>query len=117
MILQKPWGLIRAYVLNQTCTVKLIEILPGEATSLHFHRLRDDMWIMLDDGLKVQVGEEIREPKAGDEIIIPAGQLHKIIGGDKAGRVLEIDFGYSSEDDHHRVADDYGRRTEEIELS
>lgn len=113
MILEKPWGVIRTYVLNQTCTVKMIAVIPKEKTSLHYHRLRDDMWIVLDEGLKVQVGEEILEPSAGDEIIIQAGKLHRIMGGDKPGRVLEISFGYSAEDDHHRVEDVYGRDTEE----
>ncbi|MDD5748408.1 MAG: cupin domain-containing protein [Actinomycetota bacterium] len=98
MILEKSWGLIKTYVSNQTCTVKLLLISPGKSTSLHSHRLRDDMWIVLDDGLQVVIGDEVFEPKAGDEFVIPAGVKHRI-SAREVGRVLEIDFGYTMEED------------------
>lgn len=99
MILEKSWGIIKEYTLNQVCTVKMIEIAAGEATSLHYHRLRDDMWVILDDGLEVQVGETRHSPRAGDEFVINAGTPHSIIAGSTPGRVLEIDFGFTMEED------------------
>jgi mannose-6-phosphate isomerase len=99
MILEKDWGLIKEYTLNQVCTVKLLALAPGMHTSLHHHRLRDDMWIILDDGLEVQVGEERSFPREGDEFVIGAGTPHAIFAHDTAGRVLEIDFGFTTEDD------------------
>jgi len=99
MLLEKTWGLIKTYVLNQTCTVKMIVIAEGECTSLHYHRLRDDMWIILDDGMEVKVGDRTHYPKAGDELIISAGTQHRLTAGDRPGRVLEIDFGFTTEDD------------------
>jgi mannose-6-phosphate isomerase len=99
MILEKSWGLIKEYVLNQVCTVKIIVISAGQSTSLHHHRLRDDMWIILDPGLEVQVGDKLYHPTEGDEFVIKAGTGHKITAVKTAGRVLEIDFGFTSEDD------------------
>lgn len=99
MILEKKWGVIREYTLNQVCTVKMLSIEAGKQMSLHLHRLRDDMWIILDDGLEVQVGEERFRPSAGDEFVITAGTSHAIYGHETSGRVLEIDFGYATEDD------------------
>ncbi len=99
MILHKSWGLIKEYNLNQVCTVKVLVISPGHSTSLHSHRLRDDMWVILDDGLEVQVGDKRYLPKEGDEFVIEAGTDHRIRGGETEGRVLEIDFGYTTEDD------------------
>lgn len=99
MILHKAWGLIKEYNLNQVCTVKVLVINPGQSTSVHSHRLRDDMWVILDDGLEVQVGDKRYLPKEGDEFVIEAGVEHRIRGGEKPGRVLEIDFGYTTEDD------------------
>lgn len=99
MLLEKSWGLIKEYALNQVCTVKIIVISAGQSTSLHHHRLRDDMWIILDAGLEVQVGEERYHPTEGDEFVIKAGTEHKIIAGQTAGRVLEIDFGFTTEED------------------
>ncbi|MFH1149645.1 MAG: cupin domain-containing protein [Actinomycetota bacterium] len=99
MILEKPWGVIKEYTLNQISTVKMLLVAPGGQTSVHHHRLRDDMWVILDDGLEVQVGEEVLHPKAGDEFVIRAGTPHRITAPGEAGRVLEIDFGFTTEED------------------
>lgn len=99
MLLEKSWGLIKEYTLNQVCTVKIIVIAAGQSTSLHYHRLRDDMWIILDGGLEVQVGDKRHFPREGDEFVISAGTEHRITAGETPGRVLEIDFGYTTEDD------------------
>jgi mannose-6-phosphate isomerase len=99
MILEKSWGLIKEYTLNQISTVKMIVVAAGESTSLHYHNLRDDMWVILDDGLEVRVGEQVYHPSAGDEFVIRAGTKHSIAAGAEPGRVLEIDFGFTTEDD------------------
>ncbi len=112
MHLKKPWGDVKAYVLNQTCTVKLITLEAGQQTSLHYHLLRDDMWVILDDGLEVRIGEDVYQCHEGDEYVITAEQPHMIKSHDKQGRVLEINFGYTSEDDDHRLEDAYGREVE-----
>lgn len=115
MFLEKPWGSVKAYALNQPCTVKLITVEPGQETSLHYHKLRDDMWIILDDGLEVTIGEQVFLPKEGEEFMVPAMGLHKVRSLGERGRVLEIDIGFTSEDDNYRINDAYGRRLEEKE--
>lgn len=115
MILEKPWGTIRAYALNQPCTVKLITINPGQETSLHYHKLRDDVWIILDEGLEVTIGEKTFLPAEGEEFMVPAENRHKIKSLGGRGRVLEIDIGFTSEDDTYRITDLYGREQEEKE--
>jgi quercetin dioxygenase-like cupin family protein len=107
MILEKPWGVIKEYALNQVCTVKILVLSAGQSTSLHHHRLRDDMWIILDAGLEVQVGDKTYHPAEGDEFVIKAGTEHKIVAGKTAGRVLEIDFGFTAEDDISYLDDDH----------
>ncbi len=115
VILEKPWGTIQAFALNQPCTVKLITINPGQETSLHYHKLRDDVWIILDEGLEVTIGEETFLPAEGEEFMIPAEKRHKIRSLGMRGRVLEIDIGFTSEDDTYRINDIYGRELEEKE--
>jgi mannose-1-phosphate guanylyltransferase/mannose-6-phosphate isomerase/mannose-1-phosphate guanylyltransferase/mannose-6-phosphate isomerase len=115
MILEKPWGTIRAFTLNQPCTVKLITVNPGQETSLHYHRLRDDIWIILDEGMEVTIGDDVFRPREGEEFTVPAGVLHKIKSTGGRGRVLEIDIGFTSENDTYRIEDAYGREVKERE--
>lgn len=109
MKIDKPWGFVKQFALNKACSVKLIVLKPNEETSLHWHDLRSDTWVVLDKEVKVQIGEHVHQAKEGEEFFIPSGQLHRIMSGNGGGRVLEIAFGYSDEDDNHRIADDYGR--------
>lgn len=109
MRIKKPWGKVQEYVQNQTATVRLIYMEPHQETSLHRHHLRDDMWVILDDGLSIQIGNETKNPAAGEEFVIPSESLHRIISKDTPGRVLEINFGYSNEEDVERIKDEYGR--------
>ncbi|RJQ31111.1 MAG: cupin domain-containing protein [Actinobacteria bacterium] len=109
MEIAKPWGNVKEYASNQTCTVRIIYLEPNKETSLHSHDLRDDMWVVLDNGIKVQIADKTYDTKPGQEFVIPAESLHRIINGPHKGRVLEIAFGYTSEEDISRVEDEYGR--------
>jgi mannose-6-phosphate isomerase-like protein (cupin superfamily) len=110
MKVEKPWGYYKQYALNRTCSVRLIVLEPNQETSLHWHNLRSDLWIILDEGVKVQIGEEVHETEVGEEFFIPSEQLHRLASTGKRCRILEITFGYCIEDDIHRLADDYGRK-------
>ena len=109
MKVDKPWGHYKQYALNRNVSVRLIVLEPKQETSLHWHNLRSDLWIVLDEGLKVQIGDEVHNAKQGEEFFIPSEQIHRLAATEKKARVLEIAFGYCIEDDIHRLADDYGR--------
>jgi mannose-6-phosphate isomerase len=113
MIVEKPWGKVTTYALNQPSSVRVITIEPGQETSEHYHQLRDEMWIVLDAGLKVQIGNRVVDAKPGDEFVVSSEEPHRIAnGGERRGRVLEIAHGYTTEDDVFRLQDDYGRPSE-----
>ena len=112
MKVDKPWGHYKQYALNRTCSVRLITLEPNQETSLHWHNLRSDLWVIMDNGVQVQIGDETHIAKAGEEFFIPSEQVHRLISLGEQGRVLEIAFGYCIEDDIHRLADDYGREME-----
>jgi mannose-1-phosphate guanylyltransferase/mannose-6-phosphate isomerase len=106
----RPWGSFKQFANNEDCTVSLMTVLPGQRLSLQSHTGRAELWIVIDDGAQVQVGDETRECKAGDEIWIPAGEHHRLsCAGDKPVRVLEVAFGNWQQDDIQRYADDYKR--------
>ncbi len=113
MIIDKPWGKVVTYALNQPSSVRVITVEPGQETSVHYHQLRDEMWVVLDEGLQIQIGNRTSLARAGEEFVVSAETTHRIANtGDARGRVLEIAYGYTTEDDTLRLQDDYGRQLE-----
>ena len=111
-LVNRPWGTFHQYAFNEDCTVSLMKVLPGQRLSLQSHTARAELWIVIDEGAVVQVGDEIKECKAGDEIWIPVNERHRLsCKGEKAVRVLEVAFGNWQQDDIKRYEDDY-KRTE-----
>jgi len=113
VIIDKPWGKVVTYALNQPSSVRVITVEPGQETSVHYHQMRDEMWVVLDAGLTVQIGNRTIEATPGEEFIVSAETTHRLSNrGEARGRVLEIAYGYTTEDDTLRVEDDYGRPLE-----
>jgi len=106
----RPWGSFKQFANNEDCTVSLMAVLPGQRLSLQSHTGRAELWIVLDDGAIVQVGDDIQEYHAGDEIWIPAGERHRLsCNSNQPVRVLEVAFGNWQQDDIIRYSDDYNR--------
>jgi mannose-6-phosphate isomerase-like protein (cupin superfamily) len=100
LIVDKPWGVVQTYALNQPASVRVITVAPGEASEEHTHRLRDKLWVVLDPGLRISVAGQASEVLPGAEIMVPSEEPHQIENlGSAAGRVLEIAFGYTTEED------------------
>jgi mannose-1-phosphate guanylyltransferase/mannose-6-phosphate isomerase len=113
VIVDKPWGKVVTYALNQPSSVRIITIEPDQETSEHYHQLRDEVWIVLDPGLTIQIGDRVVEAQAAEEFMVTAEEPHRIKNrGRTRGRVLEVAYGYTTEDDTFRLQDDYGRPPE-----
>jgi mannose-6-phosphate isomerase len=107
---ERPWGSFKQFANNRECTVSLMTVRPGQRLSLQSHSGRAELWIVIDDGVVVHVGEAERTYKAGDEIWIPANAKHRLsCQGEQPVRVLEVAFGNWQQDDIKRYADDYQR--------
>ena len=107
---ERPWGQFSQYVSNRECTVSLMTVQPGERLSLQSHSARSELWIILDDGAVIQVGDESKTCRAGDEIWIPASCKHRLgCCASTPVRVLEIAFGNWQQEDITRYEDDYAR--------
>ena len=106
----KPWGRFEQYTHNLPCTVKIITVAPGGKLSSQYHHHRDELWVALDEGVRVQLGEDALEPEVGEKVFIPRGTVHRLAGpGDREVRILEISFGEFDEEDIVRLDDVYGR--------
>ena len=105
----RPWGAFKQYAFNEDVTVSLMTVKPRTRLSLQSHTGRADLWIVLDEGCEVQVGDEILHPHAGDEIWIPANTKHRLASLGPEARVLEVAFGNWQQADIARYADDFQR--------
>jgi mannose-1-phosphate guanylyltransferase/mannose-6-phosphate isomerase len=106
---ERPWGFFKQYAHNEEVTVSLMSVKPGQRLSLQSHTGRAELWLVLDDGAIVQVGDEILYPKAGDEIWIPPQARHRLSSAGPEVRVLEVAFGNWQQADIRRYEDDYRR--------
>jgi mannose-6-phosphate isomerase len=105
----RPWGSFEQYANNEDVTVSLMTVLPNQRLSAQSHTGRAELWIALDDGAAVQVGDDISYPKAGAEIWIPVNTMHRLSSTGPTVRVLEVAFGNWQQTDITRYSDDYAR--------
>jgi len=107
---EKPWGKFEQYTHNVPSTVKIITVQPGGALSLQYHHHRDELWVVLDPGARVEVGDRVLLPERGEKVFIPCRTLHRLSAiGEEAVRILEVSLGEFDEDDIVRLEDVYGR--------
>lgn len=107
---ERPWGSFKQFANNEPATVSMMTVLPGQRLSLQSHTMRAELWIVIDDGAVVQVGDDIKTYEAGDEIWIPVNERHRLsCEGSNPVRVLEVAFGNWQQDDIQRFDDDYER--------
>lgn len=108
-LVERPWGSFEQYANNEPVTVSLMAVEAGQRLSLQSHSSRAELWIVLDEGAIVQVGEETRAPGVGEKVWIPAGAKHRLASSGGRVRVLEVAFGSWRQEDITRYEDDYAR--------
>ena len=106
---ERPWGSFSQYAHNSEVTVSLMTVKPGQRLSLQSHTGRAELWIVLDPGAAVQLGDTVLHPQPGDEVWIPAGTRHRLSSTGPGVRILEVAFGNWQQEDITRYADDYDR--------
>jgi mannose-1-phosphate guanylyltransferase/mannose-6-phosphate isomerase len=107
---ERPWGKFRQFASNEVCTVKIITVNPRQTLSKQLHQKRDELWVILDHGLKVELDDNVSFPHPGDEFVITRGTKHRLSSIGPQARILEVSFGYFDENDIQRFEDIYGRK-------
>jgi mannose-6-phosphate isomerase len=107
---EKPWGKFEQYTHNMPSTVKVITVRPSEALSLQYHNGRDELWVALDPGAQVEVGDQSLNLEPEEMVFIPRRTPHRLSAiGEEPVRILEISLGEFDEYDIVRLEDVYGR--------
>ncbi|MBW2991717.1 ROK family protein [Candidatus Woesearchaeota archaeon] len=97
--MKKRWGEYKRFSFNEKSTVRIVDVKPGHILNLRSHKNRDELWYAIDEGLQVQIDDNLHTTKKGDTYLIPRGAKHRVIALKQSGRILEICFGqYDPED-------------------
>lgn len=109
-VVNRPWGSFEQYAHNREVTVSLMSVEPGKRLSLQSHTGRAELWIVLDEGAVIEVGDAIhKNPAIGEKIWIPANTRHRLGSTKNVVRVLEVAFGNWQQEDITRYEDDFSR--------
>lgn len=106
---ERPWGSFDRLVSGKPVTVKLITVASGEAFSKQVHHKRDEFWRIISGEGIVEIDEEKKHAKIGDNFWIPQGTTHRLSAGGRDVVFLELSFGDFDENDITRLEDKYGR--------
>jgi mannose-1-phosphate guanylyltransferase/mannose-6-phosphate isomerase-like protein (cupin superfamily) len=107
----RPWGSYEVLLRGKGYQVKTIEVQPGQAISLQYHRKRAEHWIVTRGRPCVTVGDDVRSCGRDETVFVDVGAVHRIENPtDDPVTILEIQVGdYLGEDDIVRLEDRYNR--------
>ena len=106
---ERPWGYFERFTFNETSTVKILTIKPGEHPSLQYHQKREEFWLVIKGNAIVKVGNKKTHAEEGNEFFIPKKAVHCVEAVNDEAKILEISFGEFDEKDIVRLKDKYGR--------
>jgi len=97
----KDGSTIREYLHTGSQSLAEASLEPGQATQRHHHRRSEEIYLIVAGGGSMELDGEVREVKAGDAILIPAGAWHMLAAGDAGARLLCCCVPPYSHDDTH----------------
>jgi mannose-6-phosphate isomerase-like protein (cupin superfamily) len=100
-VVKKFWGW-EEWLLNEEhanlCAKRLI-VRANKACSLHYHPLKNEVFIVEKGCLRVEVDQELLTVSAGDSVHIPAGTPHRFSNRmRRRAQILEISNFHSDDD-------------------
>ena len=107
----RPWGRWEEYIFEPTYRVKRIIVFPGKRLSLQRHKLREEVWVIVEGSGLMTLGEKTFPIQKGDVLTIPKYTIHRIENNTESDPLvfIETQMGVCPEDDIERLEDDFGR--------
>ncbi len=107
---KRLWGSQTQLTLNESTSVAFLNVQPHQALSEQSHKLRSELWIVVNGEMDVELdGEIIRLSGFGARVFIPAGAHHRAYGLDAECTYMEIAYGHYDSNDIVRYKDMYNR--------
>jgi len=109
---RRPWGSYTVLDMGDGFKVKQVEVKPGCALSLQYHKKRSEHWVVVEGKAKIVRGKRSYIFGANQSTYIPVGCRHRLCNPspDRPLKIIEVQAGrYLEEDDIVRLKDDFGR--------
>lgn len=84
----KDGSTIREYLHTQAQSLAEGSLAPGQSTERHYHRLSEEIYLIVEGGGRLEVAGEERDVQTGDAILIPPGAWHTLVAGPTGARLL-----------------------------
>jgi mannose-6-phosphate isomerase-like protein (cupin superfamily) len=108
-MIRKPWGSEQIIFEAGDARVKLLRVKPGKRLSLQYHEKKDEVMMLVSGRALIKLpGREPFEMNRGDMHLIHAQGYHRLTGSGQSEAVI-LEMAHGSDADIVRLADDYGR--------
>jgi mannose-6-phosphate isomerase-like protein (cupin superfamily) len=84
----KDGSTIREYLHTEVQSLAEASLTPGQATQRHYHRVAEEIYLIVEGGGTMEVDEVTNEVGPGDAILIPVGAWHELLAGLDGVRLL-----------------------------
>ena len=84
----KDGSTIREYLHTAAQSLAEATLEPGQSTERHYHRLSEEIYLIVDGEGRLEVDGDAREVRVGDAILIPPGAWHTLVAGPNGTRLL-----------------------------
>jgi quercetin dioxygenase-like cupin family protein len=84
----KDGSTIREYLHTAAQSLAEATLEPGQSTERHYHRLSEEIYLIVSGGGRLEVDGDEREVAAGDAILIPPAAWHALEAGPDGARLL-----------------------------
>jgi len=92
MFSEKSWGSYQVITVDKGSMTVKVTLNPGHGMHYHSHKLRDEVWTVVEGTGKAVVDDVLIPVKAGDVVRMRAGQKHKIVA-DTELKIIEVQIG------------------------
>ena len=92
MFAEKSWGSYRVLNVEEKSMTILVTLNPGHSMNYHSHKLRDEVWVVVEGNGTAIVDGMRQTVKAGDVITMQAGCRHTVMADDTL-KIVEVQLG------------------------
>ena len=100
-IVAKVWGYEKWLENNDKYCSKLLSLNKGYQCSLHYHKVKDETFVVTQGHVRLELGKEVHHLREGNFMRIPPGVPHRFMGVEDS-LIIEVST-HHDEADSHRI--------------